>query len=182
MTKRKAISKKIRFDVFKRDLFACQYCGQKPPSVVLEVDHVNPVKNGGCNDEDNLVTACFDCNRGKGARTLDTSPETISKKMEVQAEKAEQLKSYEKMISAKKSAITRKVNKLDKKYIELTGDKFKFSATFKTSVKTFMEKMTYQDVEDALCYSFSRISDEDRVLRYFCGICWNKIKSGDQDG
>lgn len=29
MAKRKSLSKKIRFEVFKRDSFTCQYCGRK---------------------------------------------------------------------------------------------------------------------------------------------------------
>ena len=43
MAKRKGISKKTRFDVFKRDSFTCQYCGKSAPDVVLQVDHINPV-------------------------------------------------------------------------------------------------------------------------------------------
>lgn len=35
--------------------------------VRLEIDHIIPVSQGGTNDEENLTTACFDCNRGRGA-------------------------------------------------------------------------------------------------------------------
>lgn len=38
--KRIAISKRVRFDVFKRDSFKCQYCGKSAPDVILEVDHI----------------------------------------------------------------------------------------------------------------------------------------------
>lgn len=69
-TKRKALSKKLRFEVFKRDNFTCQYCGSKAPDVVLNVDHINPVASGGGNDILNLVTSCEGCNSGKGAREL----------------------------------------------------------------------------------------------------------------
>ena len=69
-SKRKNISKKIRFEIFKRDKFTCQYCGQESPDVVLNVDHINPVKNGGDNNITNLITSCFDCNNGKRARLL----------------------------------------------------------------------------------------------------------------
>ena len=62
---------KIRFEVFRRDGFTCQYCGGKPPAVVLEADHVVPVSAGGKNDMANLKTACFECNRGKAARHPD---------------------------------------------------------------------------------------------------------------
>lgn len=71
MSSRKSISKKTRFEVFKRDSFSCQYCGAKAPDVVLHCDHINPVSKGGDNDILNLITACEGCNQGKGARLLN---------------------------------------------------------------------------------------------------------------
>lgn len=68
--KRKALSRRIRFEVFKRDSFTCQYCGRRPPEAVLEADHIIPVAEGGSDDLLNLVTACWDCNAGKGRRQL----------------------------------------------------------------------------------------------------------------
>jgi hypothetical protein len=79
-TKRKALTKKARFEVFKRDSFTCQYCGKKAPEVVLHVDHVHPVSKGGSNDILNLVTSCEYCNAGKSDRTLDDSA-AVSKRM-----------------------------------------------------------------------------------------------------
>jgi hypothetical protein len=61
----------IRFEVFKRDRFTCSYCGSHPPDVQLEVDHVTPRSAGGLDELDNLITACLECNRGKGARLLE---------------------------------------------------------------------------------------------------------------
>jgi hypothetical protein len=74
-TKRISIGKKLRFEVFKRDAFTCQYCGSKAPDVILHVDHIDPVANGGGNDLLNLITACEGCNLGKGARTLSDRSE-----------------------------------------------------------------------------------------------------------
>ena len=54
--KRKAIGDKLRFEVFKRDQFKCQYCGKASPDVILHVDHINPVSKGGVNDILNLIT------------------------------------------------------------------------------------------------------------------------------
>jgi len=68
--KRKSISKTTRFEVFKRDNFTCQYCGISGADVLLEIDHMVPVKEGGDNSILNLLTACKDCNGGKGARLL----------------------------------------------------------------------------------------------------------------
>ena len=67
---RKQISKKLRFEVFKRDGFRCQYCGRSAPQVILHVDHIHPVAEGGTNDIMNLITSCADCNLGKGARRI----------------------------------------------------------------------------------------------------------------
>lgn len=69
--KRKYLSKKIRFEIFKRDSFTCQYCGVAAPDVVLHVDHIKPVAGGGDNDITNLITSCQPCNSGKGARELN---------------------------------------------------------------------------------------------------------------
>lgn len=69
--KREPVSKKVRFEVFKRDKFTCQYCGAKAPDVVLNADHINPVANGGDSGIMNLVTSCFECNNGKAAKLLD---------------------------------------------------------------------------------------------------------------
>lgn len=85
MAKRKHISKKIRFEVYKRDSFTCQYCGRKAPDVELEVDHIKPVAKGGSNDIMNLVTSCVDCNRGKSDRELDDN--SVVEKQRTQLEK-----------------------------------------------------------------------------------------------
>ena len=61
-----AISIRARFEVFKRDEFTCKYCGRRSPEVILECDHIVPVCDGGSDDPINLVTSCWDCNRGKG--------------------------------------------------------------------------------------------------------------------
>ena len=65
------IPPKVRFAVFNRDGFACRYCGRMAPEVELHVDHVIPVARGGTNDLDNLITACVDCNVGKGTTLPD---------------------------------------------------------------------------------------------------------------
>ena len=54
-------------EVFRRDKYTCQYCGQR--SAVLTIDHVMPRHRGGRHSWTNLVTACPTCNRRKGGRT-----------------------------------------------------------------------------------------------------------------
>ena len=73
---RALVTPKIRFEVLKRDNFTCQYCGAHGEGVVLEVDHIIPISKGGTSDMGNLITACFDCNRGKGS-DLVTDKQTM---------------------------------------------------------------------------------------------------------
>jgi len=68
--RRRGLSAKKRFRILNRDDFTCRYCGQSAPSVVLHVDHVIPVCNGGDDEDDNLVAACEDCNAGKSSDDL----------------------------------------------------------------------------------------------------------------
>lgn len=91
--KRKSLSKKTRFEVFKRDKFTCQYCGAKAPDVVLHCDHLIPVCNGGDSHITNLVTSCEDCNQGKGARELSDDSIVLKQReqLEASAEKIEQI-------------------------------------------------------------------------------------------
>jgi 5-methylcytosine-specific restriction endonuclease McrA len=72
--KRKAISNGKRFNIFNRDNFRCTYCGRSSSEdgVKLEVDHIIPVAKGGKNTEENLTTACYECNRGKNTKLLNT--------------------------------------------------------------------------------------------------------------
>ena len=52
-----------RFNVFLRDKFTCQYCGDKKD---LTFDHLLPKSKGGLTDWENVVTACSTCNVKKG--------------------------------------------------------------------------------------------------------------------
>lgn len=66
-----AVSRRLRFEVLRRDNHACRYCGASAPDVKLTVDHVTPVTLGGSDDPSNLVAACQPCNAGKSSTQPD---------------------------------------------------------------------------------------------------------------
>lgn len=67
-----AVSKRVRFEVLRRDGNRCRYCGASAADgAVLTIDHVTPVALGGSDDPSNLVTACRDCNAGKTSAAPD---------------------------------------------------------------------------------------------------------------
>jgi 5-methylcytosine-specific restriction endonuclease McrA len=58
-----------RVNVFARDKFTCQYCGERPHRSQLNLDHVIPRSLGGRTTWENVVCSCVECNRQKGGRT-----------------------------------------------------------------------------------------------------------------
>lgn len=65
---RAKLTPSLRWRVLARDNFTCQGCGASPKTgdVVLHVDHIIAVVNGGKTVENNLQVLCLDCNLGKG--------------------------------------------------------------------------------------------------------------------
>lgn len=66
-----------RENVFKRDGYTCQYCGDKNE---LTIDHLIPKAKGGKTIWNNLVTACKKCNSSKG----NESPEEAGMQLALQ--------------------------------------------------------------------------------------------------
>lgn len=62
-----------RYNLYLRDEFACQYCGERFTYNTLTVDHVIPRRHGGRTTWSNCVAACQACNAEK-AHYLDMVP------------------------------------------------------------------------------------------------------------
>lgn len=172
---RKATSKRMRFEVFKRDNFECQYCGAKPPKVPLEIDHIVPVSKNGKTTKDNLITACFDCNRGKSNIELDDVPrpliETIERKKIAQL----QYLDYKKVLKKAEKIIKEDIETVADIYCDSFG--YELASNFKIQVKNFIKKLGVEETQEAMEIACSRIShNKEKAKKYFCGVCWNKIK------
>jgi hypothetical protein len=185
-----SISKKIRFEVFKRDGFKCQYCGQTPPAITLEVDHINPVSKGGEDDINNLITSCFDCNRGKSNIELKRIPNSLQENKEVLEEREAQYLEYHKLFAKINKRIDKEVNQVVELFESFYAEKTIQQQFKKGTIKPFIEKLNVFIVFEAMELACSKFPDgkrtwnhgrgwwnpEDAALKYFCGICWNKIK------
>ena len=57
-----------RKNIFERDGYRCQYCGEVHPEAKLNLDHVIPRDRGGRTSWENLVTSCIACNSRKANR------------------------------------------------------------------------------------------------------------------
>lgn len=175
MSDRQGIGKKLRFDVFKRDGFVCAYCGAHPPAVLLEVDHIHPVAEGGTNDIDNLVTACENCNRGKGAGLLTNVPQSLAEKAEIVAEREEQLAYYYNILQSAKDRRDAEMWAVADIYMERWGDK-DILRTHTTSIRMFLDRLDFFSVQEAMEIATSKTYSRNACFRYFAGVCWRKIK------
>ncbi|HEY3319936.1 MAG TPA: HNH endonuclease [Planctomycetota bacterium] len=59
-----------RGNLYKRDRYTCQYCGCKPGTAELTIDHLVPRSRGGTSTWTNCVVACIRCNSKKADKTL----------------------------------------------------------------------------------------------------------------
>lgn len=178
-----ALSKKLRFDVFKRDGFTCQYCGRTPPTVILECDHINPRANGGSDAIDNLATACFDCNRGKSDGLLTASPLTLAEKTAMLAEKQEQIKAFNRLLKSQKVREEKQVREIEIIFQGVFSNR-QFSPSFKSSVrKNFLPHLPASDIEYAMHLATTRRGDHpDGTIKYFCGVCWRMRRENGTHG
>ena len=180
MTKRKALSKKTRFDVFKRDGFACAYCGAHPPEVILHVDHIIAVAAGGSNDADNLITACSSCNLGKGARDLRVAPKTVAEKAALLRDMEDQLRGYEELQDERRSRIWDYVWDVVEAYE--TPDVSSYPKDRLSSIKRFVESLGRADVLRAVdITTFKNIHSDYARWKYFCGVCWGMLRQREEN-
>jgi len=64
-------------NIYLRDSYTCQYCGDGFPARLLTLDHVLPRAQGGTSCWENLVAACGPCNRRKDDKTPEQAGMTL---------------------------------------------------------------------------------------------------------
>lgn len=72
LNKFRRVRKPVKFsrvNIYARDGYKCQYCGEKCEINELTYDHVTPRSQGGRTEWENIVSCCVDCNSYKGGRT-----------------------------------------------------------------------------------------------------------------
>ena len=171
------ISKKNRFEVFKRDGFKCGYCGKAPPEIILEIDHIDPKYIGGSDDLNNLITACFDCNRGKKHIPLDKIPLKLQDNLDILKEQEEQIKKYRKFIKKIENRLQKDYEDIDVIY-KAQYEGWRLSDNFKNiSLKKFFSLIPKHEIKEAMYLAIRKYpKNKNMVIPYFCGICWHKIK------
>lgn len=208
MAKRKSTGKRQRFEIFKRDRFRCVYCGRSPPEVLLHMDHVEPVANGGDSDPSNLVTACSDCNLGKSAVPLSVVAPGLQAQADEARERAEQVRAYSAMLAdlrTEREEMARTIWSAYSQSLEWPTEELRRTRMITPredslrSIRGFLEKLTPVEILGAIEIAGRAADrnpelratffpkpdgyheiDHSRRFRYFCGVCWRTIRERGQ--
>lgn len=166
-----AVSKRLRFEILRRDNHTCRYCGAKAPDVALRVDHVIPEALGGPTEASNLVTACEPCNSGKSSVALDADM--------VEDIKADALRFAE--ITRQAYAVLAEQIEKRTQYEDAWFEKWTFTP-IPQDWRNTLGRWHDMGVPIALILDAARIAcaksqtfQGDGRFKYFCGIVWKQV-------
>lgn len=177
-----ALSKRLRYEVLRRDNYACRYCGATAPDTKLTVDHVTPTALGGTDDPTNLATACADCNSGKSATPADSAlvadVATDALRWAAAMRRAADLEAAQR---ERLDAAAAHVDEAWKRYQCHDGDVPR-PLGWRDSVRQLTEAgLTADDITRAIDTAMANTRiDLASVWRYTCGICWRTLESRQQ--
>lgn len=184
-----ATSKRLRFEVFKRDKFTCTYCGRRPPDVLLEADHIVPRCDGGPDTIDNLATSCEACNRGKAGTPLGDVAPAIDELQLLEAiqEMGERARGLRGQMAAAEEA-----RKAEDSVVEVVlgwwqeiGGRLEEGCPLRdpkaASVRRFLQRLHLDDIRRAIdatdaLWNQKPNAKQESAWRYFCGTCWGMIR------
>lgn len=170
-----AVTKRVRFEVLRRDNYTCRYCGAKAEASPLTVDHVVPVSLGGGDDPSNLVTACADCNSGKTSTVPDqplveqVADDALRWARAMNAAATERAAAFE---------ASRQVGDEFRALWDawtIDGERVALPPGWLKSVNNLMAAgLGLHDFEELIEVAMgSRARD---TWKYFCGCCWKRVQ------
>lgn len=174
-----AVSRRLRYEILRRDNYTCYYCGAKAPDVPLTVDHVVPLALGGSDEASNLVTACKDCNAGKSSTNPD-APLVAG----VDGLAARYALAYNQVVkerAAKFATEQEHIRWFHKEWCKWSlGDlRIRRDSNWETSIARFLGAGLSRDfLERALTSAMGNSTVGcDGTWKYFCKICWREVKT-----
>lgn len=165
-----ALSKRLRYEILRRDNHTCRYCGATAPDVELTVDHVVPVSLGGLDDPSNLVAACRDCNAGKTSSSPDAvHVEQVADDALRWAEALKVAADELRVDAQRRTDIYDRVN--DRWY---RGNR---PADWTDSIDQFISAGLPEDIIlNLVDVAQNKRGEVGYRWSYFCGCCWRRVR------
>lgn len=175
-----AVSKRLRFEILRRDNHTCYYCGRRPPEVVLTIDHVVPTALGGEDVASNLVAACQECNGGKTSIAPD-SP-LVARVDEDAARWSAAMQAAIAKASADHEAVAAYREEFRTAWLSYSRPA-PMDENWRQSVESFRVRglpigLLTDAVHRAMAYPQVR---PDVKFRYVCKVAWNRIREIERD-
>ena len=173
------VTKRLRFEVLRRDGYRCRYCGLTASESELTVDHVLPVALGGRCEADNLVAACKDCNAGKSSASPDAS--LVDQVSDDALRWGRAITRSSELIAAQRAEDSQFIEEADWQWTRWTDGNdqqmwrpadwqisFMRWASLGLSLDDFIDSIAIAMANDRLY--------REKVWRYVCGIMWRKAE------
>ncbi|MGD9989392.1 HNH endonuclease [Pseudonocardia sp.] len=175
-----AVTKRLRYEILRRDNHACRYCGATAPDVKLTIDHVVPTALGGTDEPTNLVTACAPCNSGKSASNPDAP--LVANVADDAVRWAAAMRRAAEMQAVERHDEHTYVHTFTERWQEWHGrDGEPFLAITGEHIPSLLNFRRAGLSLDDLAYATGVAMNatqvpQGRLWRYFCGICWRLIE------
>lgn len=175
---RRPISRRLRFEILRRDNYTCRYCGAGAPEAKLTVDHVVPVALGGGDEPTNLITACDDCNGGKASSNpdealvadVDATAFRWAKAIEQAAEIRRIELEHDAAIAARFDVKWRSWHYGTQEWV------LPRTTSWAQIVRNYIAAgLTEADLLANVDIAMNSSAKPDMTWRYFCGVCKNEI-------
>lgn len=172
-----AISKRLRYEILRRDNHACRYCGSAAPEVKLRIDHVIPVALGGSDEPRNLVTSCEPCNSGKTSTAPDQSiVDDVTEDAMRWASAMSQVAEMRRQQGQAIAEINGWFNAVWCNWKDWRGEPF--PAYFGNSIVEFLNAgLVEEELEELVNVAMraKHVRGDDK-WKYFCGCCWKEVR------
>lgn len=177
-----AVSKRLRFEILRRDNHTCRYCGASAPDVPLRVDHVTPVALGGADTPDNLVTSCEPCNSGKSSATVDSA--VVASVSDDALRWADAMKQAAEELRAQQAPKVEYRKIFERAWNEWTWENdgkketFTLPTGWKSSLDAFRTAGLPHDVWPDIVEKTmtNKTVQANNLFRYACGIGWRMVR------
>jgi hypothetical protein len=93
------------------------------------------------------------------------------------AEKLAQAKAFDRLIKSMRRAEEKAIDEVEDAF-RAHFDGHGFTPTFRQSVRVFLKSIPAHELVDYMHMACSRIGRMNDSIKYFCGICWKRIKEG----
>lgn len=173
-----AVSRRLRFEILRRDDHTCKYCGGKPPEVALTVDHVLPESLGGTDEAHNLVAACVECNQGKASVAPDSPLVEDVAAFDAAFADAVRRAANEELVRIEQRQAVR--DWFDHVWLNWKADgrALPRDPSWPNSIESFLKAgLIVEEIEEMVDVSMRRTNiSSDSKWKYFCGCCWRRVK------